>query len=168
MKRFSQILIIAALLGWGATSQASEPLPDPTGSVLLTVSGNVEQTNAPGQARFDKAMLEALGSASFTTRSALSDKPQLFEGISLRAILQRIGAKGETLKASALNDYEIKIPLTDLQYEPLLAMRIDGQELKVRDKGPLWIVYPRDAHKALQEPLIDSRWVWQLNRLHVE
>jgi hypothetical protein len=137
MKRFSRILIIAALLGWGAASQASEPLPAPTGSILLTASGNVEWTNAPGQARFDRAMLEALGTASFTT-------------------------------GSAWNDHEIKMPLTDLQYEPLLAMRIDGQELKVRDKKPLWIVYSRDAHKVVREPLIDSRWVWQLNRLHVE
>jgi hypothetical protein len=158
----------AALLGWSIAAYASEPLPPPAGPVLLTISGNIEQTNAPGQARFDKGMLEALGTSSFTTSSAFADKPQHFEGVPLRAVMDRVGAKGKALTASASNDYQISIPLDDLKYEPLIAMRVDGQVLKLRDKGPLWVVYPRDAHKPLQALMYDSRWVWQLNRLHVE
>jgi hypothetical protein len=86
----------------------------------------------------------------------------------LRTVLDRVGAKGTKIKASALNAYEAEIPFSDLQYEPILAMRIDGQPLKMRDKGPLWIVYPRDAHRVLQDVIYDSRWVWQLKRLHID
>lgn len=86
----------------------------------------------------------------------------------LRAVLERAGARGKVMTASALNDYEISIPFEDLQFEPLLAMKVDGQVLTVRDKGPLWIVYPRDAHEVLDDVKYYSRWVWQLNRLHVE
>jgi hypothetical protein len=38
----------------------------------------------------------------------------------------------------------------------------------MRDKGPLWIAYPRDFNKVLQDSRYDARWVWQLNKLHVE
>jgi hypothetical protein len=136
--------------------------------VILTISGNIEQTNGPGQAQFDKAMLEALGQASFVTGSEVSSKPQLFEGVPLRAVLDRVGARGRTMKASALNDYEIGIPFDDLRFEPILATKVDGQVLTIRDKGPLWIAYPRDAHDVLHDVKYYARWVWQLNRLHVE
>jgi len=36
-------------------------LPRPAGPVILTVTGAISITNAPGKAEFDQAMLEALG-----------------------------------------------------------------------------------------------------------
>lgn len=168
MRFVALMLSLVSLLGWGSISHAVEPLPAPKGSVLLTITGNIERTNAPGQARFDREMLQSLGEASFVTKSEVSEEPQLFEGVPLRAVLERVGAKGRSLKASALNDYQAVIPFGDLRYEPILAMRVDGQTLTRRDKGPLWIAYPRDAHHILQDVRYDARWVWQLNRLHVE
>lgn len=162
------ISLVVLLSSWIGASLAAEPLPTPKGPVLLTVSGNVKLTNAPGAAQFDREMLEAFQPASLTTRSAWSEGTQLFEGVSLRAILERVGAEGQIIRASALNAYEAEIPFSDLQYEPLLAMRLDGQPLKMRDKGPLWLVYPRDAHDVLQDVIFDTRWVWQLNRLHID
>lgn len=160
--------MLAALWGGVGTASAAEPLPAPKGPVLLTISGQIERTNVGREAQFDREMLEALGQISLRTKSVLLDKVQLFEGIPLRAVLERTGAKGVSIRASALNDYKMDIPWSDLQYDPILAMRVDGQILKLRDKGPLWIVYPRDDHTALQTPIYDSRWVWQLNRLHIE
>ena len=147
---------------------AAEPLASPKGPVILTISGAVEQTNSAAGAQFDKEMLESLGHASIKTTSQVSDIPQLFEGVPLRAVLERVGAKGKAIRASALNDYVDILPFEDLKFEPLLAMRVDGRALTMRDKGPLWIVYPRDDYKALQDVRYDSRWVWQLNKLHIE
>jgi hypothetical protein len=45
---------------------------------------------------------------------------------------------------------------------------MDGQTLSRDDKGPLWIVYPRDDHEALQDIRYDYRWVWQLYQLDVQ
>jgi hypothetical protein len=159
---------LVALSGVATDVRAVEPLATPTGPVVLTITGNIEQTNGPGEARFDKAMLEALGAASIKTASDVADHVQLFEGVPLRAVLDRVGAKGTKMTATALNNYEIVIPFDDLRYEPLLAMQVDGQVLRLRDKGPLWLVYPRDDHKVLQAQMYDSRWVWQLRRLRVE
>jgi len=149
-------------------SYATEPLPLPKGPVVLTVSGKVEQTNSNGAALFNMEMLEALGRASFATRSELSEVPQLFAGIPLRAVLERVGVRGESLRASALNDYVSVIPMEDLSFQPVLATKVDSRVLTIRDKGPLWIAYPRDHYKVLQDAKYDARWVWQLNKLHVE
>jgi hypothetical protein len=160
--------ILAATLVLSNGAQAAEALPVPKGIVVLTVSGRIEQTNAQGQARFDREMLEALGKSVIETGSVFSDQRQRFEGVPLRAVMERVGAKGGAIRATALNDYEIVVPWTDLEYAPILALQVDGKPLQLRDKGPLWIVYPRDAHQVLQDEIFDSRWVWQLKKLHVE
>jgi hypothetical protein len=160
--------ILAMTFGFASASRAAEPLPVPNGPVLLTVSGKIEQTNAPGQARFDREMLEALGHKAVDTKSVFIDGSQRFEGVPMRAVLERTGAKGQSIRAIALNSYEVTIPWDDLKYDMILAMQINGVRLAARDKGPLWIVYPRDGHEILQDKIYDSRWVWQLNKLHVD
>lgn len=161
-------IFFAAAAGVSGLCYAAEPLPLPKGPVVLTVSGNIEQTNSGGAALFDMEMLQALGKASFSTKWELSEVPQLFEGFPLRALLERVGAQGKSLRASALNDYVAVVPIEDLKFEPMIATRVDGRTLTIRDKGPLWIAYPRDFHKVLQDSRYDARWVWQLNKLHVD
>ncbi len=168
MRRLTLFLSVTALLGFEALSHAAEPLPLPNGPIVLTISGSIEQANVGGRAQFDMEMLEALGKASITTRSEVSDTPQLFEGVPLKAVLERVGAKGKAIRASALNDYVVVIPFEDIQFEPILATRVDGRTLTIRDKGPLWIVYPRDTYRVLDDSRYDSRWVWQLKELKIE
>ena len=168
MLRSAVLLSFFVFVGLGSLSHAAEPLPSAKGPVILTISGKIEQTNSTAGAQFDKEMLEAIGRASITTRSEVSDVPQVFDGVPLRAVLDRVGAKGKAMRATALNDYVSMVPLEDLQFEPIIAMRVDNRLLTVRDKGPLWIVYPRDAHKVLQDTRYDSRWVWQLSKLNIE
>jgi hypothetical protein len=165
-------ILFAVLLAWGAflsePSVAAATLPEPSGPVLLTVTGRIAQTNAPGEARFDRAMLEALGLRGLRTSTRFTDGVRAFEGVGLRAVLDRVGARGTQLEVRALNEYMVRLPLADLVFEPLLAMRMDGEPLLPRNKGPIWIVYPRDEYRALQDERYDARWVWQVNRLHVE
>lgn len=168
MRTLIGLLFLAMATSIGGLSHAAEPLPLPKGPVVLTVSGKIEQTNGNGVAVFDMEMLQALGRVAFSTRWELSDVAQHFEGFPLRALLERVGAYGKSLRASALNDYFAVVPTEDLRFEPIVATKVDGRILTIRDKGPLWIVYPRDAHKVLQDARDDARWVWQLNKLHVD
>ena len=56
-----------------------------------------------------------------------------FEGVLARAVMDAVGARGSTLVASALNDYQNEIPMHDFQTYPVLfALKMDGQELTVR------------------------------------
>jgi len=136
--------------------------------VLLTVAGAIQETNAPGEARFDRAMLEKLGHDRVKTTTPWTDGVKTFDGIRLKTVLDRVGAHGATIKALALNDYTVTIPMEDLRYDPLLAMTMDGRVLTRRDRGPLWIVYPRDAYETLMDPRFEDRWVWQARRLDVQ
>ncbi|RYH00603.1 oxidoreductase, partial [Salipiger sp. IMCC34102] len=39
--------------------------------------------------------------------------------------------------------------------------------MQVRDKGPLWIVYPYDDTPEYRSEVIYSRSIWQLDRIEV-
>jgi len=58
-------IVAAFAVTLATTSQlfASDPLAQPKGAVILSVTGNLTTTNAPGRADFDRAMLESLGMA---------------------------------------------------------------------------------------------------------
>ncbi|WP_377046978.1 molybdopterin-dependent oxidoreductase [Roseibium salinum] len=99
----------------------------------------------------------------------MTDGPQHFEGFLMRDLLELVGAKGEIATAHALNDYVIDIPMSDFErFDVLVAMKMNGRRLTARDKGPLWIVYPRDDVGELQDIRYDYRWVWQLDSLTVQ
>jgi hypothetical protein len=151
-----------------APLSANNPLPQPSGRVLLTITGNIDRTNADGRAEFDRQMLEELGVTGFATSTSWTDGAPRFEGVLARDVLKAVGASGDTVTATALNDYSIEIPVADFESYPVLfAMRMDGTELTRRDKGPIWIVYPRDGHRELQNQKVDARWIWQLVKLQV-
>jgi hypothetical protein len=54
-------------------------LPKPVGKPILTIYGNIENTNDNGKAVFDLASLEKLGMVSFETTS-----PGIMAALSLR------------------------------------------------------------------------------------
>lgn len=169
MRGASVGLGIALMLLMAQPVLAQEPLPVPKGAVILTISGNIAVSNRDGAADFDREMLVALGMTSVETTTAWTDGPQKFEGVLARAVLQRVGARGTTVIATALNDFVAPIPMDELQrYDVILAMVMNGAEMQVSDKGPLWVVYPRNDHVELLDPKLNDRWVWQLRSLAVE
>jgi len=167
--RYLLLLLCAAAVVFGpAGDTAAQRLPEPTSRVILEVSGKIAKTNAPERARFDLKALEALGITKVTTSTPWTEGKKVFEGVRLRDLLQAVGADGTTITPVALNDYKLDIPREDFdKYPVILAYRMDGEELRVRDKGPLWIVYPRDDFPELDNRLIRSRWVWQVKELMV-
>ena len=162
------MVLCAICLAWAAPAWA-EQLPQPQGEVILAVSGRIENSNSPEGAFFDRAMLEALGTEKLRTSSPWTDGVVEFEGVPARAVMRAVGAAGERAVASALNDYQIDIPLQDFENYPVLfALKMNGRDLTVRDRGPIWIVYPRDDYPELRNERVNARWVWQLSGLTVE
>jgi hypothetical protein len=163
-------LIFLCLLALAPRAGAwAQPLPRPAGEVILTVDGAIENKNGPDGALFDRAMLEALGLQRLRTSSPWTDGVVEFEGVPARAVMRAVGARGQRVIASALNDYQVDIPLEDFEdYPVLFALKMDGHELTVRDRGPIWIVYPRDDYPELRNERVNARWVWQLSGLTVE
>jgi hypothetical protein len=158
------VLIVASL----ALPASAAQLAPPEGKPVLIVEGDIGVTNTPGQAVFDLTMLEELGTVSITTTTPWYSDPVTFEGVPMARLMEAVEADGTKVMAVALNDYSTEIPISDFQdYGAILALKRDGQYMPIRDKGPLFIVYPYDAHSELHSQKFYGRSVWQLARLVV-
>jgi hypothetical protein len=148
---------------------AQTALPTPKGAVVLTVTGNITQHNAPQQAVFDLKMIESLPQHSFTTRTPWYSTPVKFTGPRLSDVLAAVGAKGKEIQAVAINNYQITIPVSDAsQFPVVMAWKINDQPIPVRAKGPLFIAFPYDDDAQLRTAKYYERSIWQLKQLHVQ
>lgn len=172
----SLALVLAILMSCVSfPSLAQEPadcLEPPTDKVILEITGSIacgNHRNGPDLlARFDAAMLDSLELQVLETTTDWTNGRQRFEGPLMRDILELVKASGKEIYAVAANDYVVAIPREDFDdYGVVLAMRQNGKRLSLRDRGPLWIVYPRDAHPELRTPIMNTRWIWQLKSLDV-
>lgn len=140
----------------------------PTGEVVLKVLGVLTEDNNGGAARFDLAMLEGLGAVEFETSTIWTQGEQHFEGVPLGVLAEYLGISGATIRASAINGYAVDIPLSDaVEGGPIIAYKLNGEKMSVRDKGPLWIVYPYDSKIEYQSEVVYSRSIWQLEQIEV-
>lgn len=118
---------------------------------------------------FERADLDAMPQIGFTTATIWTEGEIAFTGVSLRAILADSGITSGTVRAIALNDYAVEIPVAELDEDaPIIAHLIDGAPFSRRDKGPLWIVYPYDSVPEYRSETAYGRSVWQLARLSAD
>ena len=158
------LLALAAMF-----SGAAFALPPATGKVVLTITGKVAEKNSAAGATFDMAMLEKLPQHTFTTMTPWAKQPIKFTGPLLRDVLDAVKASGTTIKAVALNDYQSSMPLDDARkFEVILAHKMDDQDIPVKTKGPLFIVYPYDSSAELRSSVYYERSAWQLKSLNIE
>lgn len=161
-----QLLALAICL-FGSMSQAGG-LAEPEGPVVLTVSGNITHTNGPNVARFDRAMLQALERRTTTAKTPWFNETHDFEGPLAAAVLDAVGARGAVMRVIALNDYAADVPVDDVRRLPVvLATHLDGEVMSVRDKGPLFLIYPFDEFPDLFNEIYFGRSVWQITRIEV-
>jgi len=112
--------------------------------------------------------LQEMPTTSFQTSTTWTEGTQRFTGVALFDLLAELSLSGSTLRATALNDYSVEIPLSDaVEGGPIVAYFVNDKPLSVRDKGPLWIVYPYDANPNYQTEIVYSRSIWQLNRIEM-
>lgn len=146
----------------------AQALGRPKGRVVLTVSGRIGIRNAEKTAEFDMDMLAALPQHTFSTKTPWYPEAHKFTGPLLRDVLAAAGAQGKNLRAIALNDYKVDLPVADaLKFNLVLARLMDDKPMPVRDKGPLFIIYPFDADEALRNERYYSRSAWQLKAIDV-
>lgn len=126
--------------------------------VILTVSGNLEHPGLEGSAQFDLEMLRQLPVQSFSTSTIWTEGEVKFSGVALSELLNLLYAKGHTIRAHAINDYSVEIPMDSVTGAyPIIAYMMEDAPIARRKKGPLWIVYPYDSNPAFQTEVIYSR-----------
>jgi hypothetical protein len=160
--------VLLLLLHWSPAS-AADALPLPQGAPILVVSGALAAANQDGKATLDLAFLKSLPQADLTTETPWTEGAAHFEGVRMRDLMARLGAKGSSVTATGTDDYRVAIPMGDFQdYDVVLAYAENGQLLRPEDKGPLWIVYPFSADPQLKKDIYFARSVWQLTGLTVQ
>lgn len=148
--------------------QAEQTLAKPAGAVVLSVGGSLRHPNRDGRAVFDMAMLEKLPQVSFSTQTPWYPGARKFTGPLLRDVLALAGAQGQVVEARALNDYRVVVPLEDARrYDVIVARLLDDKPMAVRDKGPLFLIYPFDKHAELRNSVYYGRSAWQLTSLEL-
>ena len=156
--------------GWSVTGSArAQSLARPDGRVIVTVSGRISRTNGEGIAEFDRAMLDAMPATTIETMTPWTDGVTKFEGPLAGDLMKRVGATGSRVKATAANDYSVEIPVSDFAaYRVILAMKMNGEILRTRSKGPLWVIYPWSERPELRTEVVYGRSIWQIKELVVE
>lgn len=160
-------LVIAILaLCLGLASASAQGFAAPTGDVVLTLSGKISEMNAEGRLELDRDQLATLPQTSFTTSTTWTEGTPEFSGVLLKDLIAAVGATGTTITLTAANDYAITMPLADVaQDAPLLAVLMDGEPMSLRDKGPVWMVYPYDSDAKFRTEETYARSIWQLTSI---
>lgn len=153
--------ITVALASFAALAQGT-PTPRP----VLEITGKV----ASPVVQLDMAALQRLPQRSFTTNTPWTREPHTYSGPLLRDVLALAGAQNPvTIKAVALNDYQISIPAEDAaKLDVIVAHQIDGKAIPVRERGPLFVIYPFDSASELRSTRYYERSIWQLKSMQIE
>ena len=110
-----------------------------------------------------------LDQVEIVTANEFVDGKRVFSGPLIRDVLDISHANGaQHIRITAANDYQIEIDVEEFhKYDVILALSMDGVALSRRDKGPIWVVYPRDEYGELRDPRNDLKWIWQLRSIDI-
>jgi hypothetical protein len=153
------------------TLKAGDVIPAPTGDVVLTLDGQISQTNAGVTLQFDMQMLESIGLVKYDVDDPFVKKTIVYSGVLLSDLLEVAGAdpNATTLTLSALDDYSAEMNISDAdQWPVLIATQADGVYMPIDKNGPLISVFPfNDFPEELDHLTYDALWVWSLSAITV-
>ena len=137
-------------------------------SIPLALSGT-SQSGEKLSLVLKRDQLEQLPQSSFSTHLPWLEQSANFEGVRLLTLLEHFKLSASKLKLLALNDYSVEISHDYIkQYNPLVAIKQDGQYLKVRDYGPYWVIISLNEHPEAAKTKHLANMVWQLTVIEVQ
>jgi hypothetical protein len=175
MQRVLLAFLIALAVSAG---HAAEQLEAPKEMVVLTVGGEIANTNRGpfdpnkdsifsglkiGFERafaFDRPMLLRLKQGSVTAETEEIGQPAVFTGPLLKEVLAAVGAARAKVSVVGINGYEGFLEPEDVDNSDwVLALDVDGKPLGLGQQGPIWIINtrapgdkPNQSHRG--------HWVW--------
>lgn len=152
MLRLVLAAVCAVFLGLGTAAAQDKPETLP-----LSIGDGYQVTVAD---------LEKMPQVKIVTATPFMPGKTTFEGVLLRDLLKAAGVTSPKLVMTALNDYSVEVPLSDaMNYDVIVAYKVDGKYMRVRDKGPFWLVYPLDQHAELQNEATSTKMIWQMKTI---
>ncbi|MGH1415686.1 MAG: oxidoreductase [Pelagimonas sp.] len=156
--------VFVLVLIWAGSVAALEA---PQSQPLLSVQGQISETNVDDQAQFDRAMLEAMDWQEIETFTSFTQGSHSFAGPPLLSFLEALGAQGALIRATAIDDYAVEITFEQMRkHSPIMALEQNGKPMSLRSKGPIWIVFPQTEREAANNTFY-AEMIWQLVRIDV-
>lgn len=151
------------------TLNPGEAVPLPNNEVILTVTGKVGTTNEGNAILMDKETIEDVGLIEYEVHDPFENRPIIYRGVLMSDLLAlwQVPDDVETIRLTALNDYQVDIPIEDFQQYPVLfAMQADGAYMEPSYRGPAMLVYPLDQYD-FDIVSVKSRWIWQIKAIEL-
>lgn len=156
LKRTFLSLAAAAMVFVGASDPAWAEDP------ILTVNDLAKGTSVA----FTRTELLALPQRSFDTGTIWSDGVDTYAGPTLAGVLAAAGVEQGNLRLHAVNDYNVNFPAERVEDEaPILAIEINGEPFSMREKGPIWVVFPFDDNPDYKTEDTFALSVWHLDQI---
>lgn len=140
-------------------------LAEDTGKIVLSVSGNI---GTDVVTEYSVSMLEELPGMEIVTSTPWHNGSVRFYGVPLKDLMAHLKAAGTSIEIVALNDYRASIPASDFDtHNPIIAYKLNGKRMSIREKGPLFVMYPFDEKPELKTEAFYARSVWQVRQIIV-
>jgi hypothetical protein len=185
-KRFMVGLVLLSFIiaGCGNATGSDEPvyarvaeagllpgdaIPLPAGDAVLTVTGKIGAANSGEAIEMDMAAIEAAGLVEYAVNDPFFERGVVYRGPLMSELLDlwQVSPDATTLRLTALNDYNIEIPIALLREFPILfAVQADGEYMSIAERGPAMIVFPYDDYQ-FEQPATDAYWIWQIKSIEV-
>lgn len=132
--------------------------------VVLTVVGGGGKP-----LKLDFRTIEQLRQVRFQVKDPSAKKEITYSGVLVRDLLDHLGSKDlpAKLRLSAWDDYAVEIAVADLRRWPvMLATRMNGKRMSLRDGGPTRIVFPYHAYD-IDPTRYNDQWIWSIKQIEV-
>lgn len=161
VRRVGWLLLALALLPADMRpAQASEP------NVILEVQ--VAEGRVVGLSLDD---LRALPLTEFETSTVWTLGVDTYSGVLLRDLLQHLGHVPDhgPVTVRALDGYSAVIePALITEQAPLVSFLRNGAPMPVRDRGPIWLIFPYDQDTNYRTESIYAKSVWQVRAIEIK
>lgn len=145
------------------------PIPQPAGNLeqALIVNTDPSTSCGPKELIFSVKQLQDLPQKTFKTKHTWAASAQEFSGPLIADVLKLVCPNAQDIYLRSFDQYSIMVNFSKIEkYEPILALKIDGQPLTIREKGPLWVMINTDGFN-LPTRSLDSMFVWQLYYIRI-
>lgn len=167
-----RLAILAAALVFGVITVAPARAcntAQPQGAAILVIEGLIESCGGTLDVKFDRAMLHKMPRKVINTQNPWVAGVNRYEGVLLRDLMSAVHADGTVMTISALDDFRADMTAEEVRtIDVILADTFNGKDMDVRNKGPLFVIFPftDEPNLAVERHLGQS--VWQVNRITVK
>ncbi len=112
--------------------------------------------------------LQAMPDNTVSTETIWTDKRHTFSSVRFKDLFEelKVDTSGKKITMIALNDYSIEVDVDTLvKHNAFIAYAMDGKTMRIRDKGPLWVLYPFSDQPEINIPPFQAHSIWQLKTI---